>query len=82
MCNAHQARHRLNRQCLFETSDFSDGAESSHLTTRFDDCDASRVVAAVFEAGQPFNQDWKDISIGDSADNATHAFNLLGRDGA
>ncbi len=26
MCNAHQTRHRLNRQCLFETSDFSDGA--------------------------------------------------------
>ena len=55
---------------------FGDATDGTHAfdLARSDDRNASRVVAAVFEALQSFNKNGNDVAAGCRRDNAAHGF--------
>ena len=58
-----------------EARHFTDSAAAVNFAVVIDG-KAGGVVAAVFEAFQPFKQDGDDIAFGDAGDDATHGFFL------
>src|ERR1700694_132502 len=70
--NADAADDRHLRQCLFERTHFADGTQALQMTGCVEHGDSGRVIAAVFEPLQAFDQDRNDIPIGDAADYSAH----------
>src|SRR5260221_4734565 len=59
-------------QPLFEVAQFSGGAANFEFAVLRDDGDSRRVVSAVFQLAQPFNDDGHDFFRSDITDNSAH----------
>ena len=55
-----------------ELPDLALDAEPPQLPVRVNDRDPGRVIAAIFQSFQPFEQDRGDIALGHRADDAAH----------
>ena len=74
VADAEGAIERILAQNLFKVRQLSCRAAQIELVAAgVADGDASRVVAAIFEAPQPLDDDWDDFLWSDVADDAAHA---------
>ena len=70
--DAEMAVDRRLVQRFLQHPDLADGAQAANLAAAIQDGKAGRVVTAVFEAAQAFDQDGNDVSISDRADDSAH----------
>src|SRR5688572_8893648 len=77
VCDAEPARQRLRAELGLELRDFADGAAQSELLVGLHDGEASRVVAAVFEALQALDEHGNDVALCDGSDDAAHNLSVL-----
>jgi hypothetical protein len=63
----------VGREALGGLGQFDDAADAAQaLEVRIEYCQTGRVVTAIFEAGESFDQDEDDILAGDGRDDAAH----------
>ena len=72
VCDAQAATERGRLVPVPELADLALDAEPLQLPSRVNDRDPGRVVAAIFQSFQPFEQDRGDIALGHRADDAAH----------
>ena len=70
--DAEMAGNRGLVERVLQHLHFADGAQAADLAASVEDGDAGRVVTAVFQAAQAFDQDGNDVSISDRADDSAH----------
>ena len=78
VCDAEVARSRRFGDGVLQHLHLADRAHSAQLARASEHRDSGRVVAAILEAAQTFDQDGYDVTISNGADDSTHGFWALG----
>src|SRR6187549_2884940 len=70
--NAEPAGERFGRELALELRDLADGAAQAELLIALHDREASRVIAAVLEPLQAFDEHGNNVALCNGADDAAH----------
>ena len=72
MGDARFAIHGFFSQQGFQFLDLAKAAGAIDVTVFIDHSNACRIVTPVFKPAQPFEQYWRNQTVGDGSDDSTH----------
>ncbi len=72
MCDAHLAVGVIGVDGVLEHLHLADGAQALEMRRAVQHRNAGRVVAAIFQAAEPFHEDGNDVPVSDGSDDTAH----------